>query len=169
MLWLGLWTESCFLCLEGGRGLVDHLFVVVGHFSCLETCFRFLEPLAARLVSGPLNVLRLVWFWNDALLPLPRGTLWSGRSLLWLYTTFDARRLVFEVFGRVLCLSISRLAFVLVCFWYKPRFPCLEGGTRVEDHFFSLETTFLSASQFSGRITGFLGLWVTFSSRPPHH
>ena len=58
-LWLGLWTKPCFPSLEGGRGLVDHPFVVVDHFSRLETSFQFLEPSTARLVSGPLNVLRL--------------------------------------------------------------------------------------------------------------
>ena len=134
------------------------LFLVVGHFSRLETSFRFLELLAARLVSGLLNVLRLAWFLNHTLLPLPRGTLWFGRPLLWLHTTFGARRLVFEAFSRMLCLPITRLASALVCFWYKPCFLYLEGGTRVGDHFFSLETTFPSASQFSSRATGFLGL-----------
>ena len=131
--------RSCRPSLCGCRPL----FVVVGHFSRMETSFRYLEPLAARLVSGPLNVLRLAWFLNHTLLPLPRGTLWSGRLLLWLHTTFGARQLVFGAFGRVLCLLISRLASVLVCFWYKPCFPCLEGGIRVGDQYFSWPTTFL--------------------------
>ena len=82
-------------------------------------------------------------------------------------TTFDARRLVFEAF--VPCLPNFRLVFVLVYFWYKPCFPCLEDGTRVGDQFLSPKTTFLPASQFSGRLTCFLGLWTTFSGQPPHH
>ena len=109
------------------------LFVVVGHCSHLETSFRFSEPSAVRLDSGPLNILRLARFLEHTLFPLSRGTLWSGRPLLWSYATFDARRLVFGAPGRASCLPNPRLASVFVCLGYKPYFPCLGSSTRVGD------------------------------------
>ena len=53
---------------------------------------------------------------------------------------------------------LARTLFSLFGRWYK-------GGRPA----FSLDTTFLPASRFSGREIGFLGLWATFSGFPPHH
>ena len=129
-------------------------FIVVGHFSRLETSFWFLEPLAARLVSGPLNILRLAWFLTHTLLPLPRGTFWSERPLLWLHTTFDARRLVFGAIGRVFRLPICCLASALVCFWYEPSLfgRWYKGGRPVfllGHHFSFFQQVFLSNNWLS--------------------
>ena len=101
-----------------------------------------------HLGSGPLNFLRLARFVEHNLFPVSRGTRWSGRPLLWSYATFCAQQPVFEALGRASCLPNSRFASVLVHFWHEACFPCLGGGTRVGDHLFSLETTFLSPADF---------------------